>query len=355
MTAATPFPDPDAPVSMTPGALDRLMPMHLRVAPSGHILHAGPTLRKLRPAADWIGARLLELFEFRRPRDAQRTSDILAAQGKRLQMQFRNAPATTLNGVVVPVLADGGLLLNLSFGISVVEAVSTYGLTVSDFAATDLTVEMLYLVEAKSAAMEESRKLNQRLQGARIAAEEQAFTDTLTGLKNRRAMDHVLSRIVRAGERFALMHLDLDFFKGVNDSLGHAAGDHVLQQVARVLVEETRGEDTVARVGGDEFVIIFKGLTDLKRLGDVAARIIDKLEKPMSFNGSPCRISASIGTTVSEFYTAPDIEKMLSDADMALYASKHKGRACWTIYSADMAGLAQPASDMPAVAGRREH
>jgi diguanylate cyclase (GGDEF)-like protein len=334
--------EPEIGVLVTPDALDRLMPMHLRVDASGHILHAGPTLRKLRAETEWIGARLLEVFEFRRPRGAQRISDILASQGRRLQLQFRTAPATTLNGIVVPLPGDGGLVLNLSFGISVVEAVSTYGLTVSDFAATDLTVEMLYLVEAKSAAMEESRKLNQRLQGARIAAEEQAFTDTLTGLKNRRAMDHVLSRITGADERFALMHLDLDFFKDVNDSLGHAAGDHVLQQVARVLVEETRGEDTVARVGGDEFVIIFKGLTDLKRLGDVAARIIDKLEKPMAFNGSTCRISASIGTTVSEFYDTPDIEKMLSDADVALYASKRKGRACWTVHSGDMARLAQP-------------
>ena len=133
---------------------------------------------------------------------------------------------------------------------------------------------MLYLIEAKSAAMTESRKLNTRLQGAKIAAEEQAYTDTLTGLKNRRAMDHVLSKFIDVGEKFGLMQVDLDFFKAVNDTMGHAAGDHVLLEVAKILVEETRNDDLVARVGGDEFVLLFHKLTDLEQLNDIANRII---------------------------------------------------------------------------------
>lgn len=103
-------------------------------------------------------------------------------------------PKTEVKGLLVAGPSEGQSIVNLSFGISVVDAVSDYSLNSADFAATDLTIEMLYLVEAKSAAMEASRKLNLRLQGAMIAAEEQAFTDTLTGLKNRRAMDHVLAR-----------------------------------------------------------------------------------------------------------------------------------------------------------------
>jgi len=228
---------------------------------------------------------------------------------------------------------NGGMLLNLSFGIGVTEAVRDYGLTSADFAPTDLTVEMLYLVEVKSAVMDELRKLNSRLQGAKVAAEEQAFTDTLTGLKNRRAMDHVLARYIERGERFGLMHLDLDFFKDVNDTLGHAAGDHVLQHVANILVAETRVDDTVIRAGGDEFVIIFPRLTAPSRLNDIAKRIIGKLERPILFNENSCRISASVGTTVSEFYASADAERMLADADIALYASKHGGRARATIFS----------------------
>ena len=206
-----------------------------------------------------------------------------------------------------------------------------------DFAVTDLAVEMLYLVEAKTAVTKELRKLNQRLQGAQIAAQEQAFTDTLTGLKNRRAMDHVLSRLIGDERPFGLMHLDLDFFKQVNDSLGHAAGDHVLQHVAQILVASARKTDTVVRFGGDEFVLIFDGLTNRDKLDAIAQRLIRKLEEPIPFSERVCRISGSIGITLSSFYAQPQIERMLHDADMALYRSKDRGRACisWADEAAD--------------------
>ncbi len=91
------------------------------------------------------------------------------------------------------------------------------------------------------------------------------------------------------------MHLDLDFFKSVNDRLGHAAGDYVLQQAARIMLEETRSEDSVARIGGDEFVLIFKGLSNRNVLGTIAARLIARLREPMAFEGETCEVSASIG------------------------------------------------------------
>jgi len=190
---------------------------------------------------------------------------------------------------------------------------------------------MLYLVEAKSLVIEESRRLNQRLQNARLAAEEQAFSDTLTGLCNRRAMDRHLRNLAAAGVPFGLMHLDLDFFKSVNDTHGHAAGDHVLQVVAKVLCKETRAQDMVARVGGDEFVLIFDRLVERKRLYAIAHRIVRRLEQPILFRGHECRVSGSIGITTSTFYRFPDPDRMLSDADLALYASKHSGRARATL------------------------
>ena len=164
------------------------------------------------------------------------------------------ARAPGFRGLAVP-LDGGGVLINLSFGMTVVEAVRDHRLTDADFAPTDLAMELLYLVEAKTAVMQELRDMNRRLEGAKTAAEEQALTDTLTGLRNRRAMDMALSRLMLRGTPFGLMHLDLDFFKAVNDTLGHAAGDHVLRQVARVLRVQMRGGDTVARMGGDEFVV----------------------------------------------------------------------------------------------------
>lgn len=315
-------------------ALDLLLPMHLWVGPTGHILRVGPTLGKLRPDEVIVGQRLGEFLEFRRPRAVQSLADLAAAEGGRVQALFRTKPRMSLKGLVVPMAAGQGVLLNLSLGISVAEAVRRYGLKAGDFAPSDPTVEMLYLIEAQSAVLEESKRLNSRLQGARIAAEEQAFTDTLTGLKNRRALDHIMDRLTtgRRKRRFGLMHVDLDYFKAVNDTHGHAAGDHVLQTAARILVEETRAEDVVARTGGDEFVLVLVNCDDAERLDAVARRIIARLEQPIVHDGATCRISASIGTTLSRYYARPDIARITSDADAALYESKRAGRARATAF-----------------------
>lgn len=305
--------------------LNVLCPMHVILSGDGTVLHSGATLQKLCHGKTLDGSQFFKVFDLRRPRDIRSIADLRRAAGQKLHLQLREAPHTGLKGVAVPWAH--GAVVNLSFGISILDAVRDHALTSADFAATDMTVEMLYLVEAKSAAMEASRKLNQRLQGARIAAEEQAFTDTLTGLKNRRALAHVLRRLSSGPTGFALMHLDLDFFKAVNDTLGHPAGDHVLQEVARILVEETRESDTVSRVGGDEFVLVLPGRTEPDRLDAIAHRIITRLQQPIPFEGQVCRISGSIGTSLSDHYDPPDPDRMMADADLALYASKRQGRA----------------------------
>nr|WP_040607711.1 GGDEF domain-containing protein [Oceanicola sp. S124] len=320
---------------MLPGvplaSMDALSPMHLVLDHTGHVTHAGPTMQKLRPNLPLAGQRFLEIFEMARPRAVTSMPALLASAGIKLHLRLRDDPRTPLKAVLVPLAPDGqgrqGALVNVSFGISILEAIQTYTLHSGDFAPTDLTIEMLYLIEAKTAAMEASRTLNLRLQGAKIAAEEQAYTDTLTGLKNRRAMDHVLARLVRTGQDFALMHLDLDWFKQVNDTHGHAAGDYVLQHVARLMVDETRAGDTVARIGGDEFVLLFHNLTKRSCIEEIALRLIQRLEVPISFEGARCRVSCSMGTTLSTFYDQPRPEQLLADADAALYASKKSGRA----------------------------
>lgn len=306
-------------------ALDRLMPMHLRLDAGGVIQSVGPTLLKLLPEGGVLGRPVAEVFAQRRPTVTLRMEDLRAKLGATLHIGLVDDPGLVLRGLAVPTGAEG-LLINLSFGIWVNEAVRRHSLTVADFAATDLTVEMLYLVEAKSAVMHELRNLNLRLQGAKVVAEEQALTDTLTGLRNRRALDMRMKDLRQHRQTFGLMHIDLDFFKQVNDTLGHAAGDHVLREVARILTEETRTTDLAARVGGDEFVLVFPGLTDPKRLEHIAARIIERLSDPMPFDDALCTISASIGMTVSISYDHPQSEQMLADADEALYASKRAGR-----------------------------
>ena len=307
--------------------LDVICPMHVMLNSNGHIVHAGPTVAKLWQGEEIYQARFLEMFEILRPKAVVDMASLLATHGNKLHMRKRTEPKTTLKGVLMPSSAACGAIVNLSFGISIMDGVRDYALTSTDFAATDLTIEMLYLIEAKSAAMEASRKLNLRLQGAMIAAEEQAFTDTLTGLKNRRAVDYILPRLVEKGTGFALLQIDLDYFKAVNDTHGHAAGDHVLQHVARIMVEETRDKDCVARVGGDEFVLIFEGLANRDALANLAARLIKRLEAPVPFDKTTCSISCSIGIALSRDFPLLDEAGIMASADAALYASKKAGRA----------------------------
>ncbi|WP_135501468.1 diguanylate cyclase domain-containing protein [Roseovarius aestuariivivens] len=324
-----------APETDLAAMLDTLCPMHAILSPTGHVRHAGPTLTKILGDPPVTGRRFLELFELLRPSVPASMTSLCGIAGQRLHLRLRADPRSEMKGVLMPLPGgpDGALVVNLSFGLSVVDAVRNYALSNADFAATDLTVEMLYLVEAKSAAMEASRKLNLRLQGAKIAAEAQAYTDTLTGLNNRRALEPVMSRLIEAGEDFALMHLDLDHFKSVNDTMGHAAGDHVLETVARILRDETRAGDTIIRVGGDEFVLIFAPLIRPGNLGDIAARLIRRLEEPIVFRDRICRISASLGSTLSRDYDDPRIEAMMEDADIALYAAKDGGRGRHVAYA----------------------
>lgn len=319
------------PLALSQEAMSFLMPMHIVVGNTGHIKSVGSTIAKLCPNKV-KGQRLLEVFEIRRPSSPADFQEFLALAGQRMTLQFRFGTRTAFKGIAVPLTNGEGAVLNLSFGIGVVEAIAKHELTAKDFAPTDLTVEMLYLVEAKSAAMEESRRLNSRLEGARSAAEKQALTDALTGLHNRRAMEEALTRLTASKAHFGLLHMDLDKFKAVNDTQGHAAGDAVLEAVAKILHEEVREKDIVTRVGGDEFVLLFPDIVNTKRLVSIAKRIITRIEEPVPFGDGTCDISASVGITVSTFYATPDAERMLHDADTALYSSKHAGRACASVH-----------------------
>lgn len=313
-------------------ALDVLMPMHLCLSPSGQIDSAGATLSKLFPDASLLAHSFFDIFDVRRPSGVGTMAGLTAHAGERLYLSALGCDLPAMRGIVVPRARAQGLLLNLSFGIGVIDAVRDHSLTGADFAPTDLTVELMYLVEAKSAVMDELRNLNLRLQGAKVAAEEQALTDTLTGLRNRRALEADLANLVRQSVPFCLMHIDLDYFKAVNDTLGHAAGDHVLREVAQVLGAETRHGDTVARVGGDEFVVVLPALSDATLLHQIARRIINRLGLPMDYDGQPCRIACSIGMTMSSRYATLDLDRALGDADHALYASKRAGRGRATLF-----------------------
>jgi len=191
----------------------------------------------------------------------------------------------------------------------------------------------------------------------RKALEEQlrqlAFHDSLTLLANRSLfkdrVQHSLALAHRGGHQVAVMFLDLDNFKNVNDTLGHDAGDRLLQAVAQRLVKSTRTSDTVARLGGDEFAILVEGFREPAEVERLARLLIERLDQPFTLGASQVHVSASIGVAFSTAEAGADA--LLSKADIAMYHAKAAGKNRFVPFQAPMQEMLQERmrleSDMP--------
>jgi diguanylate cyclase len=171
-----------------------------------------------------------------------------------------------------------------------------------------------------------------------IEAKRDAFrlaqTDPLTSLVNRRALFTELQKLFAAGQRFAIVCIDLDNFKGINDTLGHGIGDALLQQVARRLRANVRHSDIVARTGGDEFTVMLSGV-DLDAAGAIAAAIVEALAEPYGIGNHELHVTASVGVSLSST-ESPDADAIITQADIALYRAKRDGHNCFRLYSAEL-------------------
>jgi len=181
--------------------------------------------------------------------------------------------------------------------------------------------------------------LQTELVSEREAFKFQATHDVLTGLPNRILLsDRMTMEIARANrskELVGVLYLDLDRFKIINDTLGHASGDILLEKVSRRLEEITRKCDTVARVGGDEFVIIVPQIKDAKHTVSVANRIIETLKYSFDIDDNELYISPSIGIVVYP-YSGQDVETLLKNADTAMYQAKEGGKNTYKTYEPGM-------------------
>ncbi|HEX8194733.1 MAG TPA: EAL domain-containing protein [Pyrinomonadaceae bacterium] len=188
-----------------------------------------------------------------------------------------------------------------------------------------------------------------------------ASHDALTGLPNRasytRKLEQALARSKETGKLIAVLFLDLDGFKLVNDSLGHVVGDDLLKGTAGRLLECLRGRDTVARLGGDEFTILLEDLPDISQAVRVAERVKQRLTEPFELAGQEIFIGTSIGIATSEIEYA-DSSEILRDADAAMYQAKARGKGCYVVFDQEMyanaSRLLRLANDLRRAAERDE-
>ncbi len=160
---------------------------------------------------------------------------------------------------------------------------------------------------------------------------EEPFQDVLTGLGNRRSYFQALNTRIEAGESPAVLYIDIDGFKEVNDRLGRLAGDSALRVIARRLSSVVRPTDELARIGGDEFAILCSSDVTEPQVIAIAARVVDRLAEPISIGDAPAlKLGASIGI-VLDFPPGTAADALLARADEALYEAKAAGRSCWRL------------------------
>ena len=165
-------------------------------------------------------------------------------------------------------------------------------------------------------------------------------TDSLTGLLNRHAFEEGLQQAIvytgRSQQVMALMFVDLGFFKNVNDHRGHQIGDIVLQEVAQRLLDVVRLQDCVARVGGDEFVVILEDVHSEKMAKCVGQKILESIEKLIKIANKEIFITASIGLQMYSGKTLVTADQLINRADCAMYSAKRRGRNRITCYCSNL-------------------
>ncbi len=202
----------------------------------------------------------------------------------------------------------------------------------------DVSVQQVQLPDGHQGFQTLFRDITEQKQ-ATAQVEYLAYHDQLTGLANRRLLQdrlaQALSSAVRRNAQIALLYLDLDHFKDVNDALGHQAGDELLRKVAERLLECVRSEDTLARVGGDEFAIMLNDIGGPEDAGGVAHKILQEISMPFHTGDDELYITPSIGISVCP-QDGRDGATLLKNADAALYQAKQSGRATHRFFTSEL-------------------
>jgi diguanylate cyclase (GGDEF)-like protein len=230
-------------------------------------------------------------------------------------------------------------------------SMSWLAITVTGATLSVLTLTLVYsMLDARydlQAFQLKASEEKARLQASLVIANERlqamATRDSLTGLPNRGSLiDRVEQAIDESrtmGHAFTLMFMDLDGFKAVNDSLGHAAGDKLLKAFARQLVKDLRREDMVARLSGDEFVVLLDRMGRQQEVMSIAAGVLERMQQDFLIDGMPLRMTTSIGIATFP-KDGESVEELLKNADTAMYAAKQNGRNTYRFFHSGMSEAA---------------
>lgn len=285
-----------------------------------HLLHAA-TNGLPRSYVQAVGK--LPVHAFTNTVDQGKSGDLLDISKEPAWAGWRNlAQSHGLRAAwAAPIMSSSG---------SVLGAIATY--TIEPNKPDSHDMELVKLAVNLSRIAIERRQSEERLAYL-------AHYDTLTGLPGRALfrdrLGHAMAKAERNGQMVALMFLDLDRFKAINDTLGHGAGDTLLKNVAQRLKECVREEDTVARLGGDEFTVILEQISNVDDASIVAKKIIEAVALPMILNGHEVFVTASIGITIYP-HDSTDMDELIKNADSAMYRAKEEGKNGYEFYTRQM-------------------
>lgn len=311
--------------------IDVFAPFHLCLDVNGVIVSSGRTLTKLAQSDKLLGSGFFDCFSVDKPRNTESIEALLKGAGRPISVSCQSGVKTQLRGMVIP-LHNGGCLLNFSLGTRMQQTAETFGLTKKDFAPSDSTIDLIFSLSAQAQLLNDAAELTDRLRKSQEDAARKAVTDALTGLPNRRGFYESLSEREGAG---AIIQIDLDHFKNINDTYGHEAGDDALVHAANIFRAEFRKDDFVARMGGDEFVALLVGEVDKSDLESTAHRIVSRVCEPLPFADN-AQIGVSMGIRLVAGESPWDVEGLLADADLALYTAKRDGRGRWAFFENGM-------------------